>query len=434
LEAAGFPTLGYLETNSAARESLRANRPNWKALTPADVIAAAKRLTPSSLGLRRKELAMLAGAPPCQPFSKAAQWSHRSMRGLLDPRADCVMQFLRIAEIFLPRVILMENVEGFAMGRTTALPAIERCLARINRKNDVCYKLQTWIIDAADFGVPQHRRRAILFAERSGQLLEMPPKTHGTKRITAWDALWSFPQLSQEDSRAPEGWLELLPSIPEGHNYLWHTRRGGGEPLFGYRTRYWSFLLKLAKNRPSWTLPAQPGPYTGPFHWTGRDLSEAEMLRLQSFPANWKVEGTRRERARQIGNATPPLLAEVVGRAIRQQVFGHPDAQGYRLAIKPSRLPCPAAEALSPIPAKFRKMIGFWPDHPGTGRGPRPILSVKASNGKAEKKYERKSGRRRGHDDRAANKRTSKPQRSASRPAKPTPTTVGTRQDPGKNH
>jgi DNA (cytosine-5)-methyltransferase 1 len=56
----------------------------------------------------------------------------------------------------------------------------------------------------------------------------------------------------------------LLPSIPEGSNYQYLTARGGGEELFGYRTRYWSFLLKLAKDLPAWTLAASPGPSTGP--------------------------------------------------------------------------------------------------------------------------------------------------------------------------
>ena len=73
-------------------------------------------------------------------------------------------------------------------------------------------------------------------------------------------------------------------SIPEGQNYLWHTNRGGGQPLFGWRTRYWSFLLKLAKNQPSWTIQAQPGSSIGPFHWRNRKLSAHEMCRLQTFP------------------------------------------------------------------------------------------------------------------------------------------------------
>ena len=69
----------------------------------------------------------------------------------------------------------------------------------------------------------------------------------------------------------------LLASIPEGQNYLWHTDRGGGlvGPLFGWRRRYWSFLLKLAKDQPSWTIQAEPGPATGHFTGTVGSLARA---------------------------------------------------------------------------------------------------------------------------------------------------------------
>src|SRR2546421_631152 len=82
----------------------------------------------------------------------------------------------------------------------------------------------------------------------------------------AYDA---FADLPLEASPSMRGrWAELLPSIPEGSNYQHHTDRGQGLPIFGFRTRYWSFLLKLAQDRPSWTISAQPGPATGPFHWS----------------------------------------------------------------------------------------------------------------------------------------------------------------------
>ena len=92
-------------------------------------------------------------------------------------------------------------------------------------------------------------------------------------------------------SRSAASGLALLPTIPEGQNYLWHTERGGGEPLFGWRRRYWSFLLKLAKDLPSWTIQAQPGPATGPFHWDNRRLSVREMARMQTFPDNVVIKG-----------------------------------------------------------------------------------------------------------------------------------------------
>src|SRR3546814_15139025 len=86
-------------------------------------------------------------------------------------------------------------------------------------------------------------------------MLRRPP------RSTRTDTL--FPYTTLFRSAIKGKWADLLPSIPEGQNYLWHTERGGGIPLFGWRRRYWNFLLKLAKNKPSWTIQAQPGPATG---------------------------------------------------------------------------------------------------------------------------------------------------------------------------
>src|SRR5260221_13645095 len=111
--------------------------------------------------------------------------------------------------------------------------------------------------------------------------------------------------------------------MPEGDNYLWHADRCGGKPLFGWRRRYWSFLLKLAKARPSWTIQAQPGPAIGPFHWDNRYLSMRELCRLQTFPDDVHVVGTRASIQKQLGNAVPSLLAEVMAREMRGQMVGY---------------------------------------------------------------------------------------------------------------
>ena len=158
----------------------------------------------------------------------------------------------------------------------------------------------------------------------------------------------------------------------EGNNYQWLTRKGGGENVFGYRTKYWSFLLKLARDKPSWTLPAQPGPSAGPFHWDNRPLSIPELLRLQTFPDTWRVEGEgRREQVRQIGNATPPLLGEVLGLAVRSSL-------GIESWTPASFLPCraermPRASKPAAVPESYAHLIGEHPDHPGAGKGPGSI-------------------------------------------------------------
>src|SRR5207249_3243156 len=131
---------------------------------------------------------------------------------------------------------------------------------------------------------------------------------------TAWDAIGDLDDEHWPLELKPTGkWTGLLKSIPEGKNYLWHTPRGGGDPLFGWRTRYWSFLLKLSKRQPSWTIQAEPGPATGPFHWRNRLLSVEELARLQTFPHGFQVVGNRRSAQRQIRNAVPGALGELPG-------------------------------------------------------------------------------------------------------------------------
>lgn len=324
---------------------------------------------------------MLAGGPPCQPFSKAAQYRATGRQGLSDPRARSLDGFLHMVESFLPSVLLIENVSGFLSGQGSALPHIESELNRINRKCRTQYALQYEVVSAADYGIPQARKRAIAVACRDGLEFSFPQPTHEERPVVAGDAL----RQTLGTPRPRTGyWADLLPSIPEGENYLWHTHRGGGEPLFGYRARYWSFLLKLAKDLPSWTIAASPGPSTGPFHWDNRPLTPEEMLRLQSFPIGWKLAGEERQRIRQAGNATPPLLAEVIGRAIATQVFdlavvGHP------VLRIPRRRTIPEPAPVSSVPAKYREHIGNHADHRGTGKGPCPggiesAASLRATN------------------------------------------------------
>jgi DNA (cytosine-5)-methyltransferase 1 len=270
----------------------------------------------------------------------------------------------------------MENVSGFASGRTSALEAIASVLSKVNRDEGTSYRLHAEMIDAADLGVPQRRSRAIVVAFRDGRHFEWPVPSHRTRPTRGWDALHDVDEPAKP--AASGKWAALLPSIPEGENYLWHTDRGEGRSLFGYRTRFWSFLLKLAKDQPAWTLPAQPGPSAGPFHWENRPLSIKEMLRLQTFPASWKVAGAFRDQVRQVGNATPPLLAEVIGRAIGEQAFGKTYERRPKFGIRRCRY-VPAPEPVAAVPQEFLAEEGRHVAHLGTGRGPRPIKMLHAA-------------------------------------------------------
>lgn len=378
LETAGYRSVGCIEINEVARRSLKANRPEWPILEPADIQVLARSLHTKQLGVEPGELSLLAGAPPCQPYSKAAMWSLTAWNGLADDRATPLHGFLALVDQFLPAAILVENVPGFARGRHSALPVVESALSAINQRHHTAYQLHHRVLHADHHGIPQKRQRAILLALRDGSEPPWPEPTHMAAPCRAWDALHDL-----EDAGDPPlmtgQWADLLPSIPEGQNYLWHTNRGGGQPLFGYRTRYWSFLLKLAKSEPAWTVPAQPGPANGPFHWDNRPLRTSEMLRLQTFPPDWTVEGTRRDQVRQVGNATPPLLAEHIGRALaasKHRDLGHDLRYGITHArdLPPPRSP-------TPVPTKYRHLIAEHPDHPGTGQGPKPRPQIRRRGG-----------------------------------------------------
>lgn len=381
-EAAGFETAVAVEFDHDCCETLRRNRP-WHVIersifdTPTAEILEHGRC-------KRGEVDLVVGGPPCQPFSKSGYWARGDSLRLLDPRASTLGAFMRVVEEALPRAFLLENVTGLAFaGKDEGLRLVLQSIESINRRTKSRYEPVWGVLNVADYGVPQLRERLFLVAARDGVRFAFPPSTHGASEgerdlfsatalashRTAWDALADVVPDPSEDLDVRGKWAELLPSIPEGCNYIWHTDRGGGLPLFGWRRRFWSFLLKLAKNRPSWTIQAQPGPAVGPFHWTSRRLALRELCRLQTFPDDVQVFGERTSAQRQVGNAVPSLMAEVLGRAIREQLLALPRLrQGLRL-LPPDRSPAPPPELVAPVPVKYMSRVGRHAPHPGTGKG-----------------------------------------------------------------
>jgi DNA (cytosine-5)-methyltransferase 1 len=396
LERAAFEIAGCVELDEDCRETLRANRPGWSQLTPGDIHSHRPSDVLSALRLKRGDVALLAGGPPCQPFSKSGQWHNGQPRRMSDPRATTLRAYLEVLEATLPDAMLLENVKGITATRTKitqkfeALDVLRSSLKAINKRHGTCYEAVAIQVDAAEYGVPQHRERVFVFAFREGEGLAKPAPTHGSVALPAngqpgqleltraWDALWDLDDPEFEDALRPVGkWADLLASIPEGSNYLHHTPRGDGDPLFGWRRRYWSFLLKLAKARPSWTLQAQPGPATGPFHWRSRRLKPAELLRLQCFPDDWRLIGEHGSIRRQLGNAVPPPIGQVLGAAIAERLGKQP-AQ-LPLLIPARRDDCPAPEPTAPVPKRYLAQRGDHSDHPGPGLGPGGLARAAAA-------------------------------------------------------
>ena len=379
LEAAGFHPVLCVEVDSDSRETLKLNRPGWRLSDPGDI----HELEPAQLlrqaRLKPRQLTLLAGGPPCQPFSKSVYWSTGDAPRLRDPRAKTLHAYLDVVAATLPQVLLLENVKGLAFdGKDEGLRLLERGLRKINKNYSTAYAPQTITINAADYGVPQLRERIFVLASIDGRQMEMRTPTHGEgpgrePPLTAWDAIGDLDvNVWPAELDASGRWAALLRSIPEGQNYLWHTPRNaanGGEPLFGWRTRFWSFLLKLTKAQPSWTIQADPGPATGPFHWKSRLLSIEEMCRLQTFPDGYTIVGSRRSAHRQVGNAVPSAIGELLGLELRRQILG--DRVRRSLRSLPERAPaCPPPERVSRVPREYLDLRAKHREHPGTGLGP----------------------------------------------------------------
>lgn len=387
-EAAGFATGACVEMDSDSCRTLRVSRPKWNVIERSIFnVRTAEML--ETAGARAGELDLVIGGPPCQPFSKAGYWARGDSARLDDPRASTLDEYLRVIREALPRAFLLENVQGLAFkNKDEGLEHLRRGIVEINKRTKSNYRLEYCVLDAADFGVPQHRERLFVIANRDGDRFEFPKPTHGTQSDlfeslepyrTAWDALHDVPEDREHDLAMRGRYAKLLPTIPEGQNYLWHTDRGierartvgmtPGHELFGWRRHYWTFLLKLAKNRPSWTLQAQPGPAAGPFHWSNRRLSPRELCRIQTIPDDVHVQGGLGSAQKQIGNAVPSLLGEVLAREIRGQLLGSKRRKPLELICKRAPHTPPPAPYKTKVPDELLGREGRHVAHPGTGQG-----------------------------------------------------------------
>lgn len=341
-EAAGFVTVAAVENEPTAQETLRANHARFfPALTEDRIFGDIIELNPARLleaaNAEPEEIELIHGGPPCTPFSKSGYWLAYKRAGE-DPKASLLDCFVDVLEVVRPQAYLMENVYGLAY-RNQNRPVLERFVLRVQAAG---YSFDHKIVLAADHGVPQLRQRMFAVGIRNDLLdtpsalwsFSWPSPTHSgphetrsgwdeslLPHVTASDALagLEFEDNPPEPEEVVTGTYEQeLRAIPPGENYLyWTAKRGHPEPRFKWRSRYWTFLLKLHPDRPSPTIQAQPGPWVGPFHWENRRLRVGEVKRLMTFPDEFVVCGSRRERQIQLGNAVPPQLGLVIAGEVR---------------------------------------------------------------------------------------------------------------------
>lgn len=329
LENAGFRIAVATDIDEICAESYRLNRPETPYVVgPIGQISTAELL--ESANLRPGEVDLLAGGPPCPAFSKSRFYRTEKPRALDDPvAAETVGGYLRILRDIRPKAFLLENVRGLAYGvHREALSHV------LDTAESLGYSTNWHIANAADYGAPQIRERCLVMGSLTGHI-EPPAPTHQKhtpaesnqrqRWVTAGDVLHDLDTLenaSDEGHFAGGQHHETLRGVPPGENYLFYTtERGHPAPLFKWRSRYWSFLLKLSPDLPSWTIQARRSNNMGPFHWKNRILRISEIKRLQTFPDDLLLAGNIEKQWRQIGNAVPPILGQRFGEAILKHLF-----------------------------------------------------------------------------------------------------------------
>jgi DNA (cytosine-5)-methyltransferase 1 len=277
-------------------------------------------------GLQRGECTLLSGCPPCQSFTtlrKAARSSRFDRQ-----RNSLYLDYLRLAGSVLPRHIAFENVPGMLSKRWR--PRFDALLEGLT---ELGYAYEWTVVDAADFGVPQHRRRILVIASRvSRPVLPNPTHRDGSNwlrpYVTVRTAIGSLRALAggETDPRDPYHKarrhsplaLRRLHAIPEGGarkdlpislQLECHKDHDGHYDIYG---RMWW-------DRPAPTLTSGCTNVTrGRFAHPDQDraITVREAMLLQSFPRDAVLSGSFEEMALQVGNAIPPLLARHIGAVI----------------------------------------------------------------------------------------------------------------------
>jgi DNA (cytosine-5)-methyltransferase 1 len=349
LERAGFQTVVAVDHYPEAVETHAHHFPgmslDWD-------LADASRVDQLAELLQAIDVDIIAGGPPCQPFSKAGRSGirHRVRHGLRDPhdeRRDLWRSFLEVVQLVQPPAVLMENVPDMALDREMFI-----LRSMVEELEELGYGVEEQIVETWRYGVPQFRQRLILVALRGGLKFEWPSES--ADRVSVWNAIGDMPEVQGgwRPEGGADGWAEYEGPVTSFQRRM----RDGVRPadrvkLYDHITRpvreddAKAFELMDSNTRYS-ELPAEMKRYRDDIfddkykrldendlsrtitahiakdgYWyihprQGRTITVREAARLQTFPDWYRFAGPPSAAFKQIGNAVPPLLAEHLGRGI----------------------------------------------------------------------------------------------------------------------
>lgn len=318
----GFKMLGAVENDEIAASTYIRNHEST-VVSISDIREIDEACFRRELALQPGDLSLLKACPPCQGFSSLAN-------GKMDvSRNDLVLDVARFVKEFRPRAVLLENVPG--LGRDKRLVDLVKQLQALG------YTSHKYILQAADFGVPQRRKRLIVIAIRDASpeifpddLRDILPRTFDLRERTAGMALDSLQEvmpendslnISRKNSATVFARIASIPvngtrfDLPPEHQLDCHKTLASQ----GQRNATSSYG-RVRRDAPSATMTTRcTTPSCGAFvHPTeNRGLTLREAAALQTFPATYKFAGSYGSIEKQIGNAVPVRLAEALGLAVQ---------------------------------------------------------------------------------------------------------------------
>lgn len=310
LEAAGFEISAGAEFDPDACETFA------KAHPAAEVIS--RDVNTLSFASWKGKVDVLVGGPPCQPWSTGGK-----RLGVDDPR-DGWPAFIKALKEISPQAFIAENVSGFAAGGRK-----EYLHRLVQNLEDLGFNVQTGVVNAADYGVPQRRLRLLIVGIR-GMAYRFPNSTHGSDSNNPWcsagEIIGAAPVgLSNPAIITYARNPDIRPNPYDGHVY-----NGGGRPIDLSKPAP-TLLASMGGNKTPWIdtqgiVPAYHAHLmSGGIPRVGvvpgaRRITVEEAALLQTFPPGMHFVGRRSSCYRQIGNAVPPRLAEVIGRQLLCQL------------------------------------------------------------------------------------------------------------------
>lgn len=255
------------------------------------------------------ELDFVVGGPPCQPFSIAGK-----RQGKRDVRADLIGHFIRIVDELQPSAFLLENVPNLAsIDNGEFLEEVKSELRMIG------FAVDHTVVSAADFGVPQNRKRLVVLGLKGKKVVKFPSATHGTDDRPFVSAAGAIDDLPDAGEFGATGIYNHEPTV---HSADMVARLSTLEQ--GKRERG-SFHDRLHAERPSFTLRAGSGNFSPlrPVHYKhNRVITVRESARLQGFSDDflWPDRIPRLQQYRQVGNAVPPPMARAFAQCLAEQM------------------------------------------------------------------------------------------------------------------